>query len=75
MRVTFYTHEDGDWLDMFIDGKKVYGGHSISPYMLVDLLAQYSNGSVALDPLITWVYSDDDRTAQVVDDLKLGVAF
>ncbi len=38
--VELFKSDDGDWVDIFINGAKVYGNHSITPGMLLDLLVQ-----------------------------------
>lgn len=41
MQVAFYKSEDGDWVDLLIDGHKVYGGHSLSPQWCAKYIAKY----------------------------------
>lgn len=41
MRVTFYRSHNDDWVDMYIDDHKVFGGHSLPPELAVKYIAKY----------------------------------
>jgi len=74
MRLTFYIEKDGDWIDLFIDGKKVYGGHSMTAYQLAKILSEHSLG-VDVDPITTWEYKEtDDFQLPVINGFTLGEA-
>lgn len=68
-QVQIYTSADGDWIDIFIDNKKCYGGHSITPYMLLQLLAE-NGAAIDVQPLVEW--ADNQRTERLQKRLHLG---
>jgi hypothetical protein len=78
MIVQMYVSVDGDWIDIFINGSKVYEGHSITPYALLELLAAVETTDISLAPLVTWNYAreDDPENAAIewYDRMALGVA-
>lgn len=72
MRVQVFTHMDGDWLDVFINNRKVYGGHTISPYELLQLLSE-ANCQIELAPFVEWREDPNTEMPPVINGYTLGV--
>jgi len=71
MIVQLYAPAEGDWLDIFVDGEKKFGGHQISPYALLQLL-QECGADIDIPPMITWI--ETPHTERDIERLELGVS-
>lgn len=47
-----------DWIDIFFDSRRVYGGHSISPSILLALISRHVP-DIQIRPIFTWEYTDE----------------
>jgi hypothetical protein len=41
MKIEFWLVDEGDWIDVFLDGKKVHGDHQIQYRELLEVLKPY----------------------------------